>query len=115
MREPKRDRERLEHILEAIGFVKKYTAGYDCDSLAGDSLHYHATVHNIQVIGEAVYKLSSEFKDCHLQTKWDVIEKTRHILVHDYYRINAKALWVIIVDDLPELERQVREYISEFQ
>lgn len=115
MREPIRDKGRLEHILEAIDFVKQYTFGYSCESLQEDILRYHATVHNVQVIGEAVYKLSLEFKNSHPQTKWSFIEKTRHILVHDYYRINANALWSIVADDLPELECQVREYLSEFQ
>lgn len=115
MREPVRDIGRLEHILEAINYVKLYTAGYDCDSLAEDPLHFHATVHNVQVVGEAVYKLSPEFKDSHPQTKWALIEKMRHILVHDYYQINFRILWEIVTADLPALEEQISGYLSELQ
>ena len=30
--------------------------------LLEDSLHLHATAYNIQIIGEAVYKLTNEYK-----------------------------------------------------
>ena len=39
-------------------------------------------------MGEAVYKLTKEFKESHTETPWRMIEKMRHILVHDYYQIN---------------------------
>lgn len=115
MREPARDIGRLEHILEAIEYVKLYTAGYDCDSLAKDTLHFHATVHNVQIVGEAVYKLSSDFKKEHPLTQWAAIEKMRHVLVHDYYQINYRILWEIVSVDLPALAEQVSGYLSEFQ
>lgn len=115
MREPIRDKGRLEHILEAINFVKLFTAGYDCESFQRDTLRFHATVHNIQVIGEAVYKLSSQFKAGHQLTEWDTIEKMRHILVHDYYRIDERLLWNIITMDIPVLESQIIYYLSEFR
>lgn len=41
-----------------------------------------------KIVGEAVYKLTKEFKESHTETPWRMIEKMRHILVHDYYQIN---------------------------
>jgi len=55
MREPVRDNGRLEHILEAIHYVEAFTKGFTYDDLLADALHLHAVVHNVQVIGEAVY------------------------------------------------------------
>ncbi|MBO7437921.1 MAG: DUF86 domain-containing protein [Bacteroidaceae bacterium] len=115
MREPVRDKGRLEHILDAIGNVEQFTDGYDYDSLLADKLHLHATVHNVQVIGEAVYKLSLEFKESHPDTPWPLIEKMRHILVHDYYQISFEILWDIIKKDIPELKKQIVLYLSKIQ
>ncbi len=81
--------------------------------LNSDLLHLHATVYNIQIIGEAVYKLSLEFKDNHPQTPWKIIEKMRHILVHDYYQINKDILWSVIIEDLPALKAQIQQYLDE--
>ena len=113
MREPIRDKGRLEHILEAISKAQEYTEGISKEQLLADSLRTHATIYNIQVIGEAVYKLSTEFKEKHTETNWRQIEKMRHILVHDYYQINLDILWTIITDDLQPLKEQVLSCISE--
>ena len=39
----------------------------------------------------------------------------RHILVHDYYQINLDILWIVINEDLPVLEEQIKKYISDFK
>jgi len=75
-------------------------------------LRLHATVYNIQIIGEAVYRLSTEFKESHTETPWALIEKMRHVLVHDYYRINNDVLWSVITEDLPPLKLQIEAYLT---
>ena len=113
MREPVRDKARLEHILSAIDYISAFTEGLSFEDLASDPLHLHAVTHNVQVIGEAVYKLSSGFKESHPDTPWQAIEIMRHVLVHDYYQINLDILWDIIKNDLPSLKKQVMGYLSE--
>lgn len=85
------------------------------EELVNDTLHLHATVYNVQIVGEAVYKLTKEFKEFHTETPWRMIEKMRHILVHDYYQINLDILWIVINEDLPILEEQIKKYISDFK
>ena len=80
--------------------------------LSSDKLRLHACVYNVQIIGEAVYKLTKEFKGNHPETPWRMIEKMRHILVHDYYQINLDILWQVIVDDLPVLKEQINLYVQ---
>ena len=99
MREPVRDKGRLEHILTAIDYISAFTEGFSYDDLMNGPLHLHAVTHNVQIIGEAVYKI--------------LIEKMRHILVHDYYQINFEILWDILKNDLPTLKGQVSSYLSE--
>ena len=113
MREPERDISRLEHILAAIECVEEYTNGISEQRLKEDKLHLHATIYNVQIIGEAVYKLTADFKQLHPDTPWAAIEKMRHILVHDYFRINFDVVWDVVTKDIPLLKSQVRLYISE--
>ena len=112
MREQIRDKGRLQHILTAITKVEEYTTGMTKEQLCNDSLHLHATAYNIQIIGEAVYKLTPEFKSSHTDTPWRMIEKMRHILVHDYYQVNNDILWMVITDDLPKLKPQIECYLA---
>lgn len=113
MRETIRDKGRLEHILQAIAKIEEYTNGMTKEHLINDSLHLHATAYNIQIIGEAIYKLTSEFKSSHPDTPWRLIEKMRHILVHDYFAVDVEIMWLVIQDDLPILKSQVENYIKE--
>ena len=113
MREPERDLSRLEDILSAIDNVEEYTKDLSETQLKEDKLCLHATTYNVQIIGEAIYKLTKEFKQNHPDTPWHLIEKMRHILVHDYFRINFEILWTVIKEDIPLLKEQVLKYLDE--
>ena len=113
MRETVKDRTRLMHILNAIQKVEDYVNGKNKQQLLESYLHLHATAYNIQIIGEAIYKLTKEFKDSHPDTPWRVIEKMRHILVHDYFAVDIEIMWLVINDDLPILKHQMESYLSE--
>ena len=115
MRETAKDKGRLQHILSSIERVQEFTKGMSKEELVNDTLHLHATVYNVQIVGEAVYKLTTEFKESHTETPWRMIEKMRHILVHDYYQINLDILWIVINEDLSILEEQIKKYISDFK
>lgn len=112
MREPERDLSRLEDILSAINNVEEYTKDLSELQLKENKLILHATIYNVQIIGEAIYKLTKEFKQEHPDTPWHLIEKMRHILVHDYFRINFEILWMVIKEDIPLLKEQVVVYMN---
>ena len=113
MREPVRDKGRLEHIVEAIGRILDFMADKSFEEISKDKLEYYGIVKCIEIVGEATYKLSSEFKKAHPETPWDNIEKMRHVLVHDYYQIDENEVRYVIEDDLRPLQEQINRYISE--
>lgn len=113
MREPLKDRIRLEHIVEAINKVFKYTEGKTCDDLRTTDMMFYAVVKNIEIVGEAAYHLTKAYCRSHPDTDWDGIMKLRHVLVHDYYQINVQTVWDIIQQELPPLLDQVTRYIAE--
>ena len=113
MREQLRDRERLEHILAAINRVSRYTTGKTYQDLLADDMMYYAVVKNIEIIGEAAYKLTHTFQRQHPDTPWAFITKMRHVLVHDYYQIEHKEVWKVIQEDLHPLREQITRYLSE--
>lgn len=114
MREPIRDKARLEHILEAIERVEEFTNGILRPAFDADKMRIYATAYNIQIIGEASYKLSKEFKHSHEETPWRLIEKMRHIIVHDYFAVDLDFVWLVITEDLAPLKEQISNYLKEF-
>lgn len=113
MREPLKNKARLAHILEAIERVKEYTNGIEREAFENDKMRVHATAYNIQIIGEATYNLTKEFKESHPDTPWRLIEKMRHILVHDYFTVDMDFVWIVITEDLNPLKQQVELYLNE--
>jgi uncharacterized protein with HEPN domain len=109
MREPARDTSRIEHIMLAIGKIEEYTDGITFEQLTADCMRMHATIYNIQIIGEASYKLTKEFKEGHPEVPWTLMEKMRHVLVHDYYRILPEALWDVVTSDIPALKQMMEK------
>ncbi|MBD5328980.1 MAG: DUF86 domain-containing protein [Bacteroides sp.] len=69
----------------------------------------------LEIIGEAAYKLSQDFKNSHPATPWRVVVGMRHVLVHGYYQIDREDVFKAIREDLPVLLRQVNDYLAEFE
>ncbi len=113
MREPVKDKERLEHILLAINNVFEYSSGLTLEDLETNKVVYHAIVKNIEIIGEAAYMLTKEFCSKHPDTPWTGVVGMRHVLVHDYYKINKKEVWKVVKEDLLPLREQIVLYIEQ--
>ena len=113
MREPIRDKGRLEHMICAIDRILDYMSDKSFEDLPKDKIEHYGIVKNIEIIGEAAYKLTSWFKESHPSTPWKVIEKMRHVLVHDYYQIDEAEVKYVIEDDLLPLRNQINEYLAD--
>lgn len=111
MRECLRDPLRLEHILDAIDRLLAGDKNNHFDEVGERDIEYFGIVKLLEIIGEAAYKLTEEFKIAHPQTPWKYIIAMRHILVHGYYQINRNDVLKTIREDLPILREQVVKYL----
>ncbi|MBO7464607.1 MAG: DUF86 domain-containing protein, partial [Bacteroidales bacterium] len=66
------------------------------------------------IIGEAAYNLTKEFKAAHTELPWKLMEKMRHVLVHDYFNIVPQAVWDVVTVDIPEIKPQMQKLFNEF-
>ena len=115
MRETLKDPLRLEHIIEAIDKLNYAQQRPDFETLTEKDLEYFGIVKLLEIIGEAAYKLTNEFKDSHPDTPWKYIVGMRHILVHGYYQIKRKDVFKTIRENLPLLKTQISKYLNEFE
>ena len=113
MREPVRDKGRLEHMKDAIERVMNFMTDKSMDDLSDTAIEYYGIVKCIEIVGEAAYKLTPLFKETHPDTPWSVIEKMRHVLAHDYYQIEKSEVKYVVEDDLRPLYEQISQYLSD--
>ncbi len=96
----------LQDILEAIQRIEKYAArgrsAFDSDELVQNWM-----IHHLQIIGEAIGKLSSELKTRHPEVPWNAIKAMRNILVHYYFGIDNEKVWKAVIIDVPTLKVQI--------
>lgn len=115
MREQVRDRGRLEHILAAIANVEEFTKGITLDDFVNNKVLFFAVVKNIEIVGEASYMLTADYKQSHSSVPWLVIEKMRHVLVHGYYMVSAEKVWETVQVDIPVLKKQIESLLLEIE
>lgn len=113
MREKIKDKGRLEHILRAIEVLIANKDKHTFEEILEDPIIFYGFVKHVEIIGEAVYMLTKDFRDAHPEVEWDVIEGMRHVLVHGYYKIKPIQLWNTIENDIPALKPFIDKYYQE--
>lgn len=115
MRESLNDPLRLDHIKDASNKLIETDRKIGIQNISKDSLEYYGVVKLLEIIGEAAYMLTREFKEAHPSTPWRQIAGMRHYLVHGYYQVNHQDIIQVVKEDLEPLYNQVLQYLTEFE
>ena len=113
MREPVKDKGRLEHILEYINNINEFAEGKTFEQIECDKMCYFAIVYQLVIIGEAANMLTKDFREARPQTPWREIVNMRNFIVHGYNVVDKNEVWSVIQDDLQPLKQQIEDYIKD--
>ncbi|MEK6982024.1 MAG: DUF86 domain-containing protein [Candidatus Micrarchaeota archaeon] len=105
----------LSHILESINKINNYLDGVDKEEFLDTNMLKDAVIRNLEVIGEAIKNIPSDFKVEHPATPWRDIAGMRDRIVHFYFGINYDLVWETIKNDLPELEDQIEVILKKMK
>ena len=83
----KRDSVYLCHILDAIEKIESY-AQVGKETFMSTTHWQDATIRNLEIIGEAVKRLSDEFKQRNTNIPWRNVAGLRDVLIHDYMGVD---------------------------
>jgi uncharacterized protein with HEPN domain len=108
------DRTRLRDMLESIENVEKY-AQYGRERFVTDELVRTYILHQLQVLGEAGNKLTADLRDRHREVPWPRILGMRHIIVHDYFRVDYDIVWDVVENELPILKSQLQAILDSLE
>lgn len=67
-----------------------------------------AVIYQLLIMGEAVKRLSHDFRQQQPQIPWRKIAGTRDTLIHDYDDIDLDEAWRIATEDVPQLLHQLQ-------
>ena len=109
---PSEDFIRLRHMFDAAEEARSFIIGRKREDLSDDRMLVLALVKDIEIIGEAAYRISDATKAKYTDIPWDDIVGMRHRMVHAYFDINLDILWRTVSDDLPDLMHTLRKIIN---
>ena len=110
MSAPRDDTVYVRHIRDAGQRIESYLDGVSEDEFLEAPLIQDAVIRQIQVIGEAAKRLSTEFRSGTAEIPWSDIAGMRDKLVHDYMGVDLEAVWDTAIRDVPALMSQLEQF-----
>ena len=97
----------IEDILESIERIEEHTKGVNKDNFLEDVKTQDAVMKRLEIIGEAVKNIPTDFRKKYPDIPWKKIAGMRDILIHEYFGVNFKRVWGVVEKDLPGLKDKI--------
>jgi len=97
----------LRHVLDAIVKIQTYPKGIDESEFQAQSLIQDGVIRQLEIIGEAVKRISVTTRNVSPQIPWPAIAGMRDKLIHDYFGVNLDQVWLTATTDIAELKTAV--------
>lgn len=107
-----RDEGVLLDIARAAELVLEFRQGMDKAAFLDDLRTQSAILHQLMVMGEAVKRLSMEFRVRHPEVPWALIAGMRDKLIHGYDIVDLGQVWQTAARDVPELLSLIEPLLS---
>ena len=102
-----RDEATLLNIADAARLVAGFVQGLSKADFLDDFKTQSAVLYQLIVMGEAVKRLSTEFRTQHPEIPWSLIAGMRDHLIHGYDIVDWDEVWKTATSDVVALLTQI--------
>lgn len=103
-----RDGAYLIDLVKAGDRIANYVVGLDRELVRNLTEKRAAILYELLVIGEAVKRLSKEFRLANPEIDWGRFSGMRDVIIHGYDRVDFDLVWEAVETRLPELLEAIR-------
>lgn len=104
----------IHHIHDALQDIEDYKSDVPTLSdLKSDKKTQDAIVRKLEIVGEAINNLSSEFLAHYPKVNWKGPINLRNVISHEYFELNLEAIWRLFDTDIPVLKSQILEILKD--
>jgi uncharacterized protein with HEPN domain len=107
----KDDSVHLQHIVEAIDQIDRYTRGMSESEFFSRTMVQDAVLRQIQVIGEAASSISVEFQGEHPKLQLPNMIGVCKKIIPENISVNLGNVWNAIQDDLPLHKQAIKKLL----
>lgn len=109
----RRDDVTLLDIARSARLVLEFTHAMTVAEFEADLKTQSAVLHQLLILGEAVKRLSSEFRGSHGAVPWRAVAGMRDKLIHEYDEVDLQEVWRTIEIDIPNLLKHVEPLLPD--
>jgi uncharacterized protein with HEPN domain len=116
MKDKSGDLQRLNHIIRCITDLEEILQGVDADSFYRNSEKKYAVERVLEIIGEAVNRISTEtLEKSNLPIPWRDIVDFRNLITHEYFRVDYTMVYKIATEEIPKVKTAILYLIDEIK
>lgn len=102
----------LEDIRDSIDAIQSFVKDISFENFISDRKTFSATVRELEIIGEAAGRISTQIQQQFPDIPWRTMKDFRNVLAHHYFGINASIVWDVVRRKLPELKSQIQDALE---
>ncbi|HEU4885977.1 MAG TPA: HepT-like ribonuclease domain-containing protein [Longimicrobium sp.] len=108
-----RDAGRLWSMVKHARYLVRKSATITRDQLLHDEDPQYSVAKALELIGEAARVLSAEFRTAQPKVPWDKMKGMRHLLVHEYGKVDWDVIWETITIHIPAFLAAIEPLVPE--
>jgi uncharacterized protein with HEPN domain len=108
-----RDDASLLDIARAARLTQEFCRGMTKGQFLKDLKTQSAVLHQLLILGEAVKRLSDDFRQQHATVPWRLIAGMRDKLIHGYDSVDLNEVWKTTSQDMPNLLSQIEPLLPQ--